>query len=67
MWSTFLGGAGDDEGLAIAVEHDGSAYVTGSTTSAAFPLKKPELDQLRGITNWFLTKLDLEAAPGGQH
>jgi hypothetical protein len=36
-YSSFLGGAGDDEGSAVAVAPDGSAYVTGDTRSADFP------------------------------
>ncbi len=37
VYSTFLGGAGDDEALGIAVDADGRAAVTGATTSPAFP------------------------------
>jgi hypothetical protein len=37
VYSTFLGGSGDDRGLAIAVDGAGSAYVTGVTTSPTFP------------------------------
>src|SRR5437879_3148904 len=37
VYSTYLGGSGDDQGLGIAVSSDGHAYVTGSTTSANFP------------------------------
>ena len=37
IYSTYLGGSGDDEGLAIAVDGSGSAYVTGDTTSSNFP------------------------------
>lgn len=35
--STYLGGAGDDAALAVAVAPDGGARVVGSTTSASFP------------------------------
>jgi beta-propeller repeat-containing protein len=35
-YSTYLGG-GDDEGLAIAVDAHGNAYVTGTTSSRRFP------------------------------
>ncbi len=37
-YSTFLGGGTEDEGLGIAVDGAGSAYVTGHTSSADFPL-----------------------------
>ena len=37
VYSTYLGGSGFDEGLGIAVDPSGHAYVTGVTTSANFP------------------------------
>jgi hypothetical protein len=37
VYSTFLGGIGDDAGLGIAVDDAGNAYVTGFTTSTNFP------------------------------
>jgi hypothetical protein len=37
VYSTYLGGAGDDDGRAIAVSANGTAYLTGSTTSGDFP------------------------------
>jgi hypothetical protein len=36
-YSTFLGGSGDDSAIAVAVDGDGNAYVTGITTSPTFP------------------------------
>ena len=36
-FSTYLGGTGSDEGLAIAVDASGNAYVTGDTDSSNFP------------------------------
>ena len=38
VWSTFLGGNGSDSGAAIDVDSDNNVYVTGTTTSASFPL-----------------------------
>jgi len=36
-YSTYLGGSGVDEGYAIAIDHDGKAFLTGQTTSEDFP------------------------------
>ena len=40
VYSTYLGGVNPDEGLGIAVDASGSAYVTGRTTST-FPMANP--------------------------
>ncbi|HEV2500148.1 MAG TPA: SBBP repeat-containing protein [Terriglobia bacterium] len=37
LYSTYLGGSGEDRGLAIAVDGAGDAFVAGSTQSPAFP------------------------------
>jgi len=37
VYSTYLGGSGDDLGLGVRVDSVGDAYVTGSTTSSNFP------------------------------
>jgi hypothetical protein len=37
LYSTFLGGSGNDTAYAIAVDGSGNAYVAGGTTSSNFP------------------------------
>lgn len=41
VFSTFLGGEGDDEALGIAVDGAGRVAVTGATSSLGFPLARP--------------------------
>ncbi|MCL4178601.1 MAG: SBBP repeat-containing protein [Verrucomicrobia bacterium] len=38
LFSTFLGGGGQDEALGVALDADANAYVTGYTGSSAFPV-----------------------------
>jgi hypothetical protein len=41
VYSTYLGGGGDDAGTGIAVDPAGNAYVTGNTDSSNFPTANP--------------------------
>jgi hypothetical protein len=47
-YSTYLGGSGFDEGLGIAVNRKGRAYVTGETDSPDFPTARPLLGSFNG-------------------
>jgi hypothetical protein len=59
VYSTFLGGSSDDFGLAIAVDSQGSAYVTGSTISANFPTTLGAFQTtFGGSSDAFVTKLN---------
>jgi hypothetical protein len=57
-YSTFLGGAGDDLGLGIAVDRSGRAYVTGFTNSTDYPTTRGTFDRtFNGSEDAFVTKL----------
>jgi hypothetical protein len=41
VYFTFVGGSGDDDARAIAVDLAGNAYITGHTTSSDLPMRNP--------------------------
>jgi len=60
-YSTYLGGSGENDGNAIAVDAAGNAYVTGSTASTDFPTANPLQPAKSGgarISNVFVAKLN---------
>ena len=58
MYSTYLGGSGDDFGHGIAVDGSGNAYVTGYTNSTNFPTTNPLQASNGGGTDAFVTKIN---------
>jgi hypothetical protein len=58
VYSTYLGGSGDDFGDGIAVDGAGNAYVTGSTDSTDFPTANPLQATCAGVSDAFVTKLN---------
>jgi Beta-propeller repeat len=60
VYSTYLGGASDiDDALGIAVDSAGSAYVTGETASADFPVTPGAFRTVRnGADDAYVTKLN---------
>lgn len=61
IYSTLMGGSNDEEGLALAVDAQGNAWVTGFTESDDLPTINPITDSITGERDTFLTKL----APNG--
>lgn len=71
VYSTFLGGARDDRGMAIAVEASGAVWVAGNTLSTDFPVTndafqrtlagQPANDQVI-IGDAFVTQIDAAGA-----
>jgi len=58
VYSSYLGGSGDDFGVGIAVDNAGNAYVTGGTLSTDFPLASPMKGTLGGNGDAFITKIN---------
>ena len=64
---SYLGGAGDEEGLAIAVDSGAGAVVTGSTQSSNFPVfpaQNPIQSQLDGTQDAFIARLNTTTTAG---
>lgn len=57
VYSTYFGGMGMDIGYGIAVDGQGSVYVTGQTASLNFPLKNAFATMLSGANDAFVMKL----------
>jgi hypothetical protein len=71
IYSTYLGGTGNDAGFGIAVSPLGSAFVAGFTSSEDFVLQDPFQSVLGGGADAFVARLVAAAGPetaivGGQ-
>jgi len=64
VYSTYLGGGGNDSGNAIAVDAAGDAYVTGATASSNFPTKNAYQGAYGPGTN-SMDAFVTEVGPGG--
>ncbi|MCA1617857.1 MAG: DUF11 domain-containing protein [Acidobacteria bacterium] len=62
IFSSYLGGLDADQGLAVAADSAGSAYVTGTTVSTDFPVTAGVQFTKSGFTDAFVLKL----SPDGQ-
>jgi uncharacterized protein (TIGR03437 family) len=66
QWATLLGGTGQDEANAIALDPAGNAYITGQTNSDDFPVVNP-FQAVRGkstfpTTNAFVAKISADGS-----
>lgn len=57
LYLTYLGGSAEDQGNGIAVDGNGAAHVTGSTSSADFPTTEGAFDRTFDDTEAFVAKL----------
>ncbi len=58
VFSTYLGGSGDDHGSSVAVDSSGQAHVAGSTYSRDFPAVNAWQPATGGNQDAFLTKFN---------
>jgi hypothetical protein len=61
LYSTYLGGSGDDRGRDITVDATGVVYVAGDTASTNFPLRNHYQGDQPGL-DAFVTRLDTNAS-----
>jgi len=64
LYSTYLGGHGDDAGTSIAVDQFGNAYIAGRTSSSDFPVRLALQPNMRGTGDAFVAKFSFGL--GGQ-
>lgn len=57
VYSTYIGGISEDYGDGIAVDHSGSAYVTGYTSSADFPIQNAYQPEIGNDRDAFVFKI----------
>ncbi len=58
LYSTYLGGSGLEDGLGIAVDGSGNAYVTGVTGSTDFPIRNTFQPLSGGPDDGFVAELN---------
>jgi len=62
VYSTYLGGNGDDLGSSIALDSNNNIYIAGTTSSTNFPLHGAAYGSNAGLADLFVTKIDAAGA-----
>jgi hypothetical protein len=62
VYSTYLGGNGQDSGTGIAVDASGNAYISGNTNSTNFPVYRAVQSSSRGRQDAFVAGLNSAGA-----
>lgn len=57
LYSTYLGGTGNDDSYSIALDGTGSVFVAGSTNSVDFPTQSPYQSDLQGGNDVIVSKI----------
>ena len=60
LWSTYLGGGGDDRANGVSVDQTGAVYVTGGTFSTNFPVQQALRATNAGGQDAFVTKISAD-------
>ncbi len=58
VYSSFLGGTGEDNGKGLAIDSTGAIYLTGWTASLNFPVVGPVQAAMAGIQDAYVTKIN---------
>jgi Big-like domain-containing protein/beta-propeller repeat-containing protein len=62
IYSTYLGGSGEDAGNAISIDASENIYVAGTTTSTDFPTFKPAQSSIGGDQDAFIVKISADGS-----
>jgi len=61
LYSTYLGGSGDDEAHGLGLDPTGITYITGRTSSSSFPGARNRFTEGTGKFDAFLTRISADA------